>query len=403
MPFGIDEFVFIDAFHARAFQDIHQLKKMVFVILNRAFIYLLIYDFKGLVKILVHIPKVTSFVFLCTGERNLFYTTLSGHLMTTIMKAITLNAFGEVSEFRESTISIPELSDNEVLIKVHALSINPVDVKTRAGGALAGVFKDKSPIILGWDVSGEVTKTGKAVEAFKVGDEVFGMVQFPGAGNAYAEYVAAPAGHLAIKPANITHEAAAAATLAALTAYQVLTEVAGPAPLAGKRVLIHAASGGVGHHAVQIAKHLGAYVIGTSSAPNKDFVLGLGADEHFDYRAQAFENVLSDIDIVLDAVGGDTAERSLNVLKKGGLVVSILHRVNENLLEKAKALGVRAANHLVYSSGKDMTVLAEWLGKGAVKSFISKVYPLNQMGAAHTSLESGRTVGKIVLTVCLTV
>lgn len=344
--------------------------------------------------------------------------------MTTKMKAITLHAFGEVSEFRESTISIPEIAADEVLIKVHALSINPVDVKTRAGKGLSKAFEGKDPIILGWDVSGEVTKIGNAVHDFKVGDEVFGMVQFPGTGNAYAEYVAAPAGHLALKPANITHEAAAAATLAALTAYQVLTEVvAGAAAsvattsvttaessaaatsvatassLAGKRVLIHAAAGGVGHYAVQIAKHLGASVIGTSSAPNKDFVLSLGADEHFDYRAQPFEKVLSDIDIVLDAVGGDIAERSLNVLKKGGLVISILHRVNDDLLEKAKALGVRAANHLVYSSGKDMKVLADWMSKGEVKSFVSKVFSLDQMGAAHTSLESGRTVGKIVLTV----
>jgi NADPH:quinone reductase-like Zn-dependent oxidoreductase len=332
------------------------------------------------------------------------------------MKAIILNAFGEVSEFREATVSVPDIKDNEVLIKVHALSINPVDAKTRAGGALAKVFTDIRPIILGWDLSGEVTKIGSAVHQFKVGDNVSGMVQFPGVGSAYAEYVAAPAEHLALKPANISHKEAAAATLAALTAYQVLTEIvekadlagkpaetagkpaeAGSAPLAGKRVLIHAASGGVGHYAVQIAKHLGAYVIGTSSAANRDFVLSLGADEHFDYRTQPFENVLKDIDIVVDAVGGDIAERSLNVLNKGGLVISILHRFDDRLKEKAQSMGVRGANHLVYSSGKDMKVLADWLSKGVLKSHVSAVFPFNQMGAAHTSLESGRTVGKIVL------
>src|SRR5215217_997731 len=179
------------------------------------------------------------------------------------MKAIILKEFGSVDNLIEKDVPLPVAKNDEVLIQVKAISINPVDIKTRKGKSLGPSLKDEDPLILGWDVSGVVAETGSSVSGFKVGDEVFGMINFPGHGKAYAEYAAAPASHLALKPANVTHEEAAAATLAALTAWQALVDHAKIKK--GDRVLIHAAAGGVGNYAVLIAKHIGAYVIGTSS------------------------------------------------------------------------------------------------------------------------------------------
>ena len=313
------------------------------------------------------------------------------------MKAIILPSFGDVSNLQIEEIGIPEINENEVLIKVKAISINPVDVKTRIGKGAANWLKNEHPVILGWDISGVVIRTGKGVKEFKAGDEVFGMVNFIGHGRAYAEYVAAPADQLALKPASITHEEAAAATLAALTAYQGLV---GKAKVqAGQRVLIHAAAGGVGHYAVQIARHLGAYVIGTSSAANKDFVLGLGAHEHIDYKAKAFEEGLASVDFVLDAIGGDNTDRSLKVVKPGGTLISIPSGLNEALTEKARAKNVNGYFFLVESNGRDMQALAALLEKDILKSHVSSVFDFTQMREAHTSMESGHTKGKIIVTV----
>src|SRR6218665_3365142 len=241
------------------------------------------------------------------------------------MKVFVLTTPGGVENLQLQELDKPALQSGEVLVQVKALSINPVDVKTRQGKGAYGRIKDQSPLILGWDISGIVTESRS--DLFKTGDEVFGMVNFPGHGKAYAEYVISPADQLALKPANISHEEAAAATLAALTAYQGLVHKANLQ--AGQRVLVHAAAGGVGHFVVQIAKHLGAYVIGTSSAANKDFVLSLGADEHIDYKAVPFETAVADIDFVLDSMGGDYIDRSLLVTKKGGTIISIPSGLNE--------------------------------------------------------------------------
>ena len=313
------------------------------------------------------------------------------------MKAITITTLDGTGNLQISDVPVPEIGDNEVLVQVKAISINPVDVKTSAGKGLAGRLKTEDPIILGWDVSGIVTKTGSAVTGFKVGDAVFGMVNFPGHGRAYAEYVAAPANHLALKPANISHEEAAAATLAALTALQGLTHKANVQ--AGQRVLVHAAAGGVGHYIVQIAKHLGAHVIGTSSAANKDFVLSLDADEHVDYQKVRFEEVLHDIDLVFDTIGGDNIDRSLEVIKKGGTLISIPSGLSEHVTEKSKAKGVHGYFFLVESNGDDMKQLATWLEQGIIKSHVSQVFPFNEMAAAHEQVKSGKTRGKVVVTI----
>jgi NADPH:quinone reductase-like Zn-dependent oxidoreductase len=311
------------------------------------------------------------------------------------MKAIILKDFGGVENLTATNIPIPTIQADEVLVQLKSISINPVDVKTRSGKGVAGLIKDQMPAILGWDISGIVTGAGIDVHNFKPGDEVFAMIAFPKLGKTYAEYVSAKANELALKPANISHDEAAAATLAALTAWQALTTHGNIKT--GDRVLIHAASGGVGHYAVQLAKHLGAYVIATSSLANKDFVLSLGADEHVDYKAQPFENVVKDIDFVLDAIGGEYIDRSLTITKKGGTVISIPSGLNETVTEKAKSLGINGYTIRVHPSDKDMQTLAGFLEKGIIKSHVSKTFPFDQMADAHLQLESGRTVGKVTL------
>jgi len=311
------------------------------------------------------------------------------------MEAIILKGFGGVENLIKTELPIPVISDNEVLVKVRSFSINPVDIKTRLGRGQASRLKEYNPIILGWDISGTVTDTGKSVTSFKTGDEVFGMVNFPGHGKAYAEYVAAPEAHLAPRPFNISPEEASAASLAALTAWQILKEKFLIKP--GYRVLIHSAAGGVGHFAVQMAKHLGAYVIGTSSAANKNFVLNLGASEQIDYENQIFENEVSDVDFVLDTMGGEYIDRSLLTMRCGGTIVSIPSAASEFVLEKAKAKGMNGENFRVQSNGKNMKEISDLLQMGIVKSHISKIFSIDEIRSAHQQIESGKTKGKIVV------
>ncbi|QCR21348.1 NADP-dependent oxidoreductase [Pontibacter sp. SGAir0037] len=308
------------------------------------------------------------------------------------MKAIVLKD----TKLQLEEINAPSIAANQVLVKVKAISINPVDVKTGQGKAFYNQIKDESPVIVGWDISGEVAEVGPDVTRFKVGDAVFGMVNFPGHGKAYAEYVAAPEDHLALKPAAISHEEAAAATLAALTAWQVLVTKA--KLQAGQKVLIHAAAGGVGHYAVQIAKHLGAFVIGTSSASKKDFIMSLGADQHIDYTSQQFEEVVQDADVVLDSLGPGNVARSIETLKKGGIVISILGFSPENE-QKAKDKGVEGFGYLVASNGDDMRSLAKLLETGEMKSVVSHTFRFEQMQEAHDQVNSGKTQGKVVVTI----
>ncbi|MGA0558403.1 NADP-dependent oxidoreductase [Larkinella sp. VNQ87] len=312
------------------------------------------------------------------------------------MKAIILNGFGGVDQLTYTELPTPAIQDHEVLIRVKAISLNPVDVKTRSGKGVAGRLKDVQPIILGWDVSGIVTEVGLAVTAFKPGDEVFGMVNFPGHGQAYAEYVAAPASHLTLKPAHISHEAVAATTLAALTAWQALKphlEL-----ISGQKVLIHAAAGGVGHFAVQLAHYWGHYVIGTASAQNREFVLELGADEHLDYKAQSLPEAVSDVDLVLDSLGGENIDLSLPVIKPGGIIISIPSGKNDQVTEKAAAKGVNGYPFMVQSNGDDMKALADLLDKGVLVPRIFKTFPFEQMADAHLQVETGKTAGKVIVT-----
>jgi NADPH:quinone reductase-like Zn-dependent oxidoreductase len=252
------------------------------------------------------------------------------------------------------------------------------------------------PVILGWDISGIVESVVPGTNRFAPGEEVFGMPLFPRAAKAYAELVAAPSRQLARKPAALGHYEAAAASLAGLTAWQCLIDVAGVK--AGDRVLVQAAAGGVGHLAVQIAKARGAYVIGTASAGKYEFVRGLGADEVIDYRNVDFAETVKDIDIVLEMVGGDCGERSLKTLKPGGLLVTIVDRLNKELAEKATASGRRFAGVTVEPDHDGLEALAALAEAGQLKVHVERVFPLEEAANAHRFLMEAKPRGKIVLT-----
>ncbi|WP_219222658.1 NADP-dependent oxidoreductase [Pedobacter antarcticus] len=320
------------------------------------------------------------------------------------MKAYVLKEAGGIQNLQLTELPIPNPRRDEVLIKVKAISINPVDFKTRAGFALYDSLKDIDPLILGWDISGKVISAGSEVTTFKIGDEVFGMINFPGHGAGYAEYVVAPADHLALKPAGITHAEAAAATLAALTAWQALT--VHTKAKSGSQVLIHAASGGVGHYAVQIASHLGAEVTGTSSGANRKLIKELGATFHIDYQQQQFEKLSTKYDIILDALGGDHFLRSLEAVKKNGTVINLIpdpQAAHETYPDSQSTLGIAAEKGInavyfpVTSSGKDMEAIARLLENGILRSHISKTFDFEELPQAHAYMEPGRTVGKVVV------
>src|SRR4051812_14255482 len=282
------------------------------------------------------------------------------------MKAILLTEPGGAENLVMQELPIPQPKPSEVLVEVYAISINPVDIKTRKGGSMYATLKQDGPVILGWDISGVITAGGSDVKDFKEGDAVFGMVNFPGHGKAYAEYVVAPAEHLALKPGNCTHTEAAAATLAALTAWQVLVHEAGIQQ--GQHLLMHAAAGGVGHYAVQIAKYFGATVSGTASSANADFLKALGVDQVIDYTTTNFDEQLKDVDVVFDPIGGETIRRSINVLKPGGTLISIVGGVKENLSSSISEKNIKAKNYLVHSSGADMKQLADLIQQEKLQS-----------------------------------
>ncbi|MFJ8098596.1 NADP-dependent oxidoreductase [Streptomyces griseofuscus] len=306
------------------------------------------------------------------------------------MRAVVVEQWGGAENLVEREMPRPEPGLGEVLVRVHAAGVNPVDWKTRASGAL--IEWGAVPAV-GWDVSGTIEAVGPGVGMFRPGDEVFGMPSFPRQAGAYAEYVVAPARHLAPKPAALTHVEAAALPLAALTAWQALVDTAGLRP--GERVLVHAAAGGVGHLAVQIAKARGAYVIGTAGAAKHDLVRRLGADEVIDYRAVRFEDVVSDVDVVLDGLGAETAERSLKVLRSGGRLITL---PGPDDVPTARD-GVRAVWMLVEPDHLGLREITALVERGALRPVIDTVVPLAEAAKAHEIGERGRTAGKIVLSV----
>ena len=315
------------------------------------------------------------------------------------MKAIVLKQAGSPENLILKELPVPTLKDKEVLVKVKAIGINPVDAIVRSNEmALKNILHlngNEENIILGWDISGIVTETGSAATKFKKGDEVFGMVNFAGYGKAYAEYVAAPEDHLALKPENISHAEAAASDLAALTAWQALVTYGKIKE--GDKALIHAAGGGVGHFAVQIAKYFGAYVIGTASSAKQDFVLKLGADECIDYTSVKFEDKIKDADIVLDSIAGDHLIRSLNAVRKRGRVISIKSNFEGEIAAIVKEKELTVHRLMVRSNGADMEQIASLMKEEKIKSHVSGRYKFSDLPEAHRQIETGKTQGKIVV------
>ncbi|CAM3572270.1 NADP-dependent oxidoreductase [Paenibacillus lupini] len=330
------------------------------------------------------------------------------------MKAIRLHEFGGPEVLRYEEAPIPELKSGEVLIRVHAVGINPPDWYLREG------YKDLPPewrppvpfpVILGSDVSGVVEAVATDVQSFSVGDEVFGMVRFPSFGEsaAYAEYVAAPESDLALKPAGIDHIHAAGAPMAGLTAWQFLIELGHseanplqpeshrPVPLSGKTVLINGAAGGVGHLAVQLAKWKGAHVIAVASGKHESFLRELGADEFIDYTKYPPEDVAQDVDLVLDTLGGPTTSRFLRTLKRGGALFPVFLGFSD--AEEAAKLDVTVSMTQVRSNGPLLVELGRLLNAGTVRVAIDSIFPLADARKAHERAAGGHIQGKIVLTV----
>ncbi|MFF9102727.1 NADP-dependent oxidoreductase [Streptomyces rubrogriseus] len=309
------------------------------------------------------------------------------------MRAIGQDVLGGPEVLKEVRPERPEPRPNEVLVRVRAAGVNPTDWKHRATGGFLG----EPPFVLGWDVSGVVESVGIGVAAFRPGDEVFGMLSYPFGHGSHAEYVTAPARTFTRKPSGIDHVQAGALPLVSLTAWQALVERAEVQP--GQRVLVHAAAGGVGHVAVQIAKARGARVIGTASAAKHEFLRSLGADETVDYRETDFAEAVKDVDVVLDTIGGDTSLRSLRVLRPGGVVVSILPVGSDDFYEEAGRLGVRAVRMLVDADRAGMEEIARLVGAGRLRATIAQTFPLAEAARAHELGETGRTTGKLVLEV----
>jgi NADPH:quinone reductase-like Zn-dependent oxidoreductase len=308
------------------------------------------------------------------------------------MRAVIQNSVGGPDVLVIADQPNPTPKHGEVLVRVKGAGINPVDGAVRGGYyPLLG----EPPFILGWDISGTVEALGADVTGLKVGDAVFGMPHFPRQAAAYAELAVTPANEIALKPAGIDHIHAAALPLAGLTAWQGLVRHGGLKH--GQRVLIHAAAGGVGHLAVQIAKARGAYVIATASPEKLDFVRSLGADEVIDYTKDDFTGKVRDLDLVLETVGGEHAEQSLKVLRDGGVLVSLLN-VSDAVRAQAKARGIHVERMSVVPDREGLVELGKLIDAGKLAVHVAKSFPLAEAGGAHAFLAT-KPIGKVVLTV----
>jgi len=334
---------------------------------------------------------------------------------TNTMKAIRLHEFGGPEVLRYEEAPFPELKPGEVLVRVHAVGINPPDWYLRDGyKMLPPEWRPPVPlpVVPGSDVSGVVEAVATDVQGFSVGDEVFGMIRFPSFGEsaAYAEYVAAPASDLARKPPGIDHVHAAGAPMAGLTAWQFMIELGHdhPNPFqatphrpkalgAETTVLVNGAAGGVGHFAVQLARWKGAHVIAVASGTHESFLRELGADRFIDYTKSPPEDVAHDVDLVLDTLGGPTSGRFLRTLKRGGALYPVfLNAIN---LEDVERLGVTTSMTQVRSNGPQLAELGRLLDAGTIRVAIDSTFPLADARKAHERAARGHIQGKVVLTI----
>ncbi|MEH2248369.1 NADP-dependent oxidoreductase [Nostoc sp.] len=307
--------------------------------------------------------------------------------MSNMIQAIRIHNYGESDVLTLEAIAQPEPQPNEVLIRVQAAGINPIDWKIRAG-YMKEIFPMPLPFTPGMDVAGIVEAIGADVKAFQVGQAVYGELRM----GAYAQFATAPQDAIALKPKTLDFVQAASVPMVAMTAYQGLFDYADLKP--GQTVLIHAASGGVGMFAVQFAKWKGAHVIGTASAANAEFVQSLGADQVIDYNATPFEQVVENVDVVLDTLGSDTQARSYSVVKPGGILVSTAAPPNA---QKAQEQGIRAEMMSMKPSTSLLDEIASLLDSGQVKTLVAQTFSLSEARQAQELSQGGHVRGKIVL------
>lgn len=311
------------------------------------------------------------------------------------MQAVVQHRLGGSEVLAVETVPRPVPLPTEVLVRVHAAGVNPVDWKTREGHGMAGVLGEP-PFVVGWDVAGVVEEVGFGVTTLAVGDRVYGMPWFPRAAGAYAEYVTAPARQFTHAPTSLSDAQAAAVPLAALTAWQVLVDTLHVQP--GHRVLITAGAGGVGHFAVQFARHLGAHVVATASAANHEWLRELGADEVVDYHDAGYETRIKDIDAIVELVGGDEGPRLVTGLRPGGTIAAVPGGVSEELAAAVADVDGHATAFLVEPDAAALARIAELIDAGEVRVEVARTFPLEEAGRAHELGETNRTRGKIVLT-----
>jgi NADPH:quinone reductase-like Zn-dependent oxidoreductase len=315
------------------------------------------------------------------------------------MKAVRIHSFGgpEVLKYQEAARPTPQAG--EVLVRVRAAGINPVDVAGRQFPIPGITGAGELPYILGWDVSGEIVALGEGVSEFAIGDTVYGLPRFPGEAGAYAEYLTAPVTDIVPRPQRLSFEEAAAIPMAGLTAWQGLFELADLQP--GQTVLITGGSGGVGHLAIQLAKWKGAKVYATTSTPNLAFLHELGADEVIDYTRQPFKEVVKDVDLVFDTIGGDTLKDAFEVVKRGGTIVST--PLQKGIVAVGQELGPKYGVNFkftnVHTSGEQLAEINKVVEAGKLRPYLDTVLPLDQVAEAHRLSAAGHVRGKVVLAV----
>jgi NADPH:quinone reductase-like Zn-dependent oxidoreductase len=325
--------------------------------------------------------------------------TTSADQLPGLMRASVIDATGGIDNLHVSDLPVPSPVLSELLVRVVAAGVNPIDAKTRAGSGVSAAIA-AFPAALGFDFSGVVVSAPYEAHPLPPGTEVYGMASFPRTGGSYAEYVVAPSQSLARKPSSLSHVEAAGVPLAALTAWGLVVETARAHE--GQRMLIHAGSGGVGHFAVQLAAYFGAHVTVTASDRNAAWLRELGAAEVIDYSTTRFEDFVADVDVVIDLVGntaGEVGTRSLQVLRPGGLYVLVPTGGWPGYADAAEAAGVRATSFKVIPDGDVLATLARLLDSGAIQVYIDSVFDLDEAPAAHEAVERGHTRGKTVLRV----
>ncbi|WP_415899575.1 NADP-dependent oxidoreductase [Neptuniibacter sp. QD48_11] len=312
------------------------------------------------------------------------------------MKAIQISQFGSNDVLKYTELDKPELNSGEVLVKNKAAGVNPIDWKTCSGGG-AAPFIGELPFVPGWEFAGTIEAVADDVTEFSVGDEVFGLIRFPEAAGCFAEYIAAPAGQISLRPEGLPVEAAAGLGLAGLTAWQALFDKGHLQ--ASQQVVILAGAGGVGHLAIQLAKWMGARVATTASAKNHEFLKSLGADLVIDYHNDKITDHIDNVDLVIDGMGGEIGIEALNCVKPGGTLVTLPSVTKDAVIAAGKAMKVKVEPIRVEANNEQLDRLAGLYADRKLALQLADTYPIEKVGDAFDASRSGRTQGKLVLTI----